>query len=216
MAAVLGEANWYVERPGFWQGACGPAAAWAGGARRPGGLRHDHPPRRRPHRRAPRRHAGKRVGYRMPAAGCGRTSSTARRQAKRDGACLAGAPPRRAGLHRYAATLRPLHGSGSSREECARSHGAMQSWISSFGSRTRSAILEALGRQIREHLRRASQEESREPEELGRKIRERPEEPGWNFLLFGAVIAGESGYTNLQIRRKQRPEDLWPKLQSGL
>ena len=32
VAAVLGEANWYVERPGFWQGACGPAAAWAGGA----------------------------------------------------------------------------------------------------------------------------------------------------------------------------------------
>jgi hypothetical protein len=28
----VGEANWYVERPGFWQGACGPAAAWAGGA----------------------------------------------------------------------------------------------------------------------------------------------------------------------------------------
>ena len=31
-AEVVGEANWYVERPGFWQGACGPAAAWAGGA----------------------------------------------------------------------------------------------------------------------------------------------------------------------------------------
>ncbi|AFL86895.1 hypothetical protein Terro_0555 [Terriglobus roseus DSM 18391] len=31
-AAVVGEANWYVDRPGFWQGACGPAAAWAGGA----------------------------------------------------------------------------------------------------------------------------------------------------------------------------------------
>lgn len=31
-ATVVGEANWYVERPGFWQGACGPAAAWAGGA----------------------------------------------------------------------------------------------------------------------------------------------------------------------------------------
>ena len=30
--AVLGDENWYVERPGFWQGACGPAAAWAGGA----------------------------------------------------------------------------------------------------------------------------------------------------------------------------------------
>lgn len=29
---VVGERNWYVERPGFWQGACGPAAAWAGGA----------------------------------------------------------------------------------------------------------------------------------------------------------------------------------------
>ncbi len=32
VAAVLGERNWYVERAGFWQGACGPAAAWAGGA----------------------------------------------------------------------------------------------------------------------------------------------------------------------------------------
>ena len=32
VADVIGEANWYVERPGFWQGACGPAAAWAGGA----------------------------------------------------------------------------------------------------------------------------------------------------------------------------------------
>ena len=29
---VVSEANWYVARPGFWQGACGPAAAWAGGA----------------------------------------------------------------------------------------------------------------------------------------------------------------------------------------
>ena len=32
VSAVLGKANWYTERPGFWQGACGPAAAWAGGA----------------------------------------------------------------------------------------------------------------------------------------------------------------------------------------
>jgi hypothetical protein len=31
-ATVIGEADWYVQRPGFWQGACGPAAAWAGGA----------------------------------------------------------------------------------------------------------------------------------------------------------------------------------------
>jgi hypothetical protein len=31
-ATIVGEANWYVDRPGFWQGACGPAAAWAGGA----------------------------------------------------------------------------------------------------------------------------------------------------------------------------------------
>ncbi|MGI4758123.1 MAG: acyl-CoA dehydrogenase [Janthinobacterium lividum] len=29
---VVGRENWYVQRPGFWQGACGPAAAWAGGA----------------------------------------------------------------------------------------------------------------------------------------------------------------------------------------
>ena len=31
-AETIGDANWYVDRPGFWQGACGPAAAWAGGA----------------------------------------------------------------------------------------------------------------------------------------------------------------------------------------
>ena len=34
--AILGpenfSENWYVERPGFWHGACGPAACWAGGA----------------------------------------------------------------------------------------------------------------------------------------------------------------------------------------
>lgn len=32
VAAVLGRDNWYVQRPGFWLGAVGPAAAWAGGA----------------------------------------------------------------------------------------------------------------------------------------------------------------------------------------
>jgi hypothetical protein len=32
VTAIIGEANWYVERSGFWQGACGPAAGWAGGA----------------------------------------------------------------------------------------------------------------------------------------------------------------------------------------
>jgi hypothetical protein len=29
---VVGEDDWYTRRTGFWQGACGPAAAWAGGA----------------------------------------------------------------------------------------------------------------------------------------------------------------------------------------
>jgi alkylation response protein AidB-like acyl-CoA dehydrogenase len=29
---VVGEPGWYSERPGFWHGACGPAACWAGGA----------------------------------------------------------------------------------------------------------------------------------------------------------------------------------------
>jgi alkylation response protein AidB-like acyl-CoA dehydrogenase len=29
---VLGGPAWYVDRPGFWHGACGPAACWAGGA----------------------------------------------------------------------------------------------------------------------------------------------------------------------------------------
>ena len=29
----LGEAGWYLERPGFWHGSIGPAACWAGGAR---------------------------------------------------------------------------------------------------------------------------------------------------------------------------------------
>lgn len=28
----IGEPNWYLERPGFWHGACGPAACWTGGA----------------------------------------------------------------------------------------------------------------------------------------------------------------------------------------
>ena len=30
--AVIGAPHWYVGRPGFWHGACGPAACWAGGA----------------------------------------------------------------------------------------------------------------------------------------------------------------------------------------
>jgi hypothetical protein len=30
--AVVGDARWYLDRPGFWHGACGPAACWAGGA----------------------------------------------------------------------------------------------------------------------------------------------------------------------------------------
>lgn len=29
---VIGDVGWYLERPGFWHGACGPAACWAGGA----------------------------------------------------------------------------------------------------------------------------------------------------------------------------------------
>jgi alkylation response protein AidB-like acyl-CoA dehydrogenase len=29
---VIGPANWYLTRPGFWHGALGPAACWAGGA----------------------------------------------------------------------------------------------------------------------------------------------------------------------------------------
>ena len=28
--AEVGDADWYLRRPGFWQGACGPAACWAG------------------------------------------------------------------------------------------------------------------------------------------------------------------------------------------
>jgi len=30
--SMVGEKNWYLERPGFWHGALGPAACWAGGA----------------------------------------------------------------------------------------------------------------------------------------------------------------------------------------
>ena len=30
--AFIGEPGWYLDRPGFWHGACGPAACWAGGA----------------------------------------------------------------------------------------------------------------------------------------------------------------------------------------
>ena len=29
---IIGEPGWYLERSGFWHGACGPAACWAGGA----------------------------------------------------------------------------------------------------------------------------------------------------------------------------------------
>lgn len=28
---LVGVPGWYLERPGFWHGACGPAACWAGG-----------------------------------------------------------------------------------------------------------------------------------------------------------------------------------------
>jgi alkylation response protein AidB-like acyl-CoA dehydrogenase len=31
-ARVVGDPNWYLSRPGFWHGAIGPAACWAGGA----------------------------------------------------------------------------------------------------------------------------------------------------------------------------------------
>jgi alkylation response protein AidB-like acyl-CoA dehydrogenase len=30
--AMIGNTGWYLNRPGFWHGACGPAACWAGGA----------------------------------------------------------------------------------------------------------------------------------------------------------------------------------------
>ena len=30
--ALIGAPDWYLARPGFWHGACGPAACWAGGA----------------------------------------------------------------------------------------------------------------------------------------------------------------------------------------
>ncbi len=32
IVAVVGREGWYVQRHGFWRGAVGPAAAWAGGA----------------------------------------------------------------------------------------------------------------------------------------------------------------------------------------
>ena len=32
VAQVVGEPGWYLDRPGFWHGAIGPAAVWAGGA----------------------------------------------------------------------------------------------------------------------------------------------------------------------------------------
>jgi alkylation response protein AidB-like acyl-CoA dehydrogenase len=31
-ASFVGPPGWYLERPGFWHGACGPASCWAGGA----------------------------------------------------------------------------------------------------------------------------------------------------------------------------------------
>lgn len=32
VVSIIGRDDWYTKRVGFWQGACGPAAAWAGGA----------------------------------------------------------------------------------------------------------------------------------------------------------------------------------------
>jgi hypothetical protein len=32
LSDVIGSAGWYLDRLGFWHGACGPAACWAGGA----------------------------------------------------------------------------------------------------------------------------------------------------------------------------------------
>ncbi len=32
IVSIVGQDDWYTRRVGFWQGACGPAAAWAGGA----------------------------------------------------------------------------------------------------------------------------------------------------------------------------------------
>ena len=29
--SIIGKPGWYITRPGFWHGACGPAACWAGG-----------------------------------------------------------------------------------------------------------------------------------------------------------------------------------------
>jgi hypothetical protein len=31
-ADIVGPPGWYLDRPGFWHGACGPASCWAGGA----------------------------------------------------------------------------------------------------------------------------------------------------------------------------------------
>ena len=31
-ANFVGSPGWYLDRPGFWHGACGPASCWAGGA----------------------------------------------------------------------------------------------------------------------------------------------------------------------------------------
>jgi alkylation response protein AidB-like acyl-CoA dehydrogenase len=33
-ADFVGPQGWYLERPGFWHGACGPASCWAGGAQK--------------------------------------------------------------------------------------------------------------------------------------------------------------------------------------
>jgi alkylation response protein AidB-like acyl-CoA dehydrogenase len=32
ISSIVGRNDWYLERPGFWHGACGPASCWAGGA----------------------------------------------------------------------------------------------------------------------------------------------------------------------------------------
>lgn len=50
-SSVVGAPDWYVERPGFWDGAIGPAACWAGAALGLVDAAWDHPPSG-PHGRA--------------------------------------------------------------------------------------------------------------------------------------------------------------------
>ena len=61
--APVGASGWYLERPGFWHGACGPAACWAGGVAGLLDFALEQQTGRSPHPRSPWRDTGQRLGH---------------------------------------------------------------------------------------------------------------------------------------------------------